>query len=78
MMNEKQIYRRMNEAYESEYGDRVDDEWYGDDDYKVWRFYRPSEHLEVKMIMVEECKRIDIFEKRNGEYQKVGNYSWRR
>lgn len=76
MMNEKQIYRRMNECYEAEYGDRDEDEWYGDDDPKIWRFYRPFEDLEVKLEMVEERKRVDIFEKRNGEYQKVGNYKW--
>lgn len=76
MMTEKQIFRRMNEAYENEYGDKLEDEWYGDDDPKIWRFYRPSEDLEVKLEMVEERKRVDIFEKRNGEYQKMGNYKW--
>lgn len=76
MMTEKQIYRRMNEAYENEYGDKLEDEWYGDESPKIWRFHRPSEDLEVKLEMVEERKRVDIFEKRNGEYQKVGNYSW--
>ena len=77
MMTEKQIYRRMNECYEMEYGAHdEEDEWYGDDDFKIWRFHRPSEDLEVKLEMIEERKRVDIFEKRNGEYQKVGNYKW--
>ena len=72
MMNEKQIYRRMNECYESQYGDRDEDEWYGDDDPKIWRFYRPSEDLEVKMIMDEENKQIKVYEKQT----YVGGYSW--
>lgn len=75
-MTEKQIFRRMNEAYKTEYGDRDEDEWYGEDDFKIWRFHRPSNDLEVKLEMVEERKRIDFFEKRNGEYCRVGNYSW--
>lgn len=72
MMNEKQIYRRMNEAYESLFGDRDEDEWYGDDDPKIWRFYRPSEDLEVKMIMDEENKQINVYKKQ----KYAGNYSW--
>ncbi len=72
MMNEKQIYRRMNEAYETLFGDRIEDEWYGDDDPKIWRFHRPSEDLEVKMIMDEENKRIAVY--KNHKYS--GNYSW--
>lgn len=72
MMNEKQIYRRMNEAYESLFGDRDEDEWYGDDDPKIWKFYRPSKDLEVKMVMDEENKRINVYKKQ----KYSGNYSW--
>lgn len=72
MMNEKQIYRRMNEAYETLFGDRDEDEWYGDDDPKIWRFYRPFKDLEVKMVMDEENKRITVY--KNHKYS--GNYSW--
>ncbi len=73
-MTEKQIYRRMNEAYESFYGDRDEDEWYGDDNSKVWRFYRPSRDLRVKLVMVD--KRVEAYEKVGDGYSKVGNYSW--
>lgn len=73
-MTEKQIYRRMNEAYENFYGDRDEDEWYGDDDPKVWRFYRPSSDLRVKLVMVD--KRVEVYEKVGDGYLKVGNYSW--
>lgn len=76
MLKEKQIFRRMNEAYEAKYGKRIEDEWYGEDNPKIWRFHRPSNNLEVKLEMVEERKRIDFFEKRNGEYYRVGNYTW--
>ena len=72
MMNEKQIYRRMNEAYETLFGDRDEDEWYGDDDPKIWRFYRPSKDLEVKMVMDEENKRIAVYK----DHKYSGNYSW--
>lgn len=76
MMTEKQIYRRMNEAYDSDYGDRDEDEWYGEDDPKIWRFYRPSIGYEVKLQMVEEDKRVDIYEKVNGDWFRVGVYCW--
>ena len=73
-MTEKQIYRRMNEAYESFYGDRDEDEWYGDDNPKVWRFYRPSRDLRVKLVMIN--KRVEVYEKVGDGYSKVGNYGW--
>ena len=71
MMNEKQIYRRMNEAYETFFGDRDEDQWYGDDNPKIWRFYRPSKDLEVKMVMDGEL-RISVYE--NHKYS--GSYYW--
>ena len=76
MMTEKQIYRRMNEAYESDYGYRDEDEWYGEDNSKIWRVYRPSIGYEIKLQMVEEYKRVDIYEKVNGDWFSVGVYCW--
>lgn len=73
MMNEKQIYRRMNEVYESLFGDRDEDEWYGDDDPKIWRFYRPSKDLEVKMVMDEKNKQITIY--KNHKYSGICSWS---
>ena len=77
-MTEKQIFKRMNEAYEQIYGDCIEDEWYGNDSPTIWRFHRPIIHLEVEMVMDIEAKRIDLFERHEGEYtyRKVGNYTW--
>lgn len=81
MLNEKQIYNRMNQCYEAEYGDYDNEaEWYGNDDPKEWLFYIPSQCINVKLLMIEEEKRIDIYERREDtkeeDYRRVGNYSW--
>ena len=77
-MTEKQIYRRMSEAYETFYGDKNEDEWYGEDDATIWKFYRPSEKLYVMMKIYPKEKRVDIRESNcDWNYWKgVGNYSW--
>lgn len=81
MMNEKQIYRRMNECYESEYGNYDNEaEWYGSNDPKTWEFEIPSRQVKVQMLMEEESKRIIINERPYGkgnEYKRVGCYEWR-
>ena len=80
MLNEKQIYNRMKQCYEAEYGEYDGEaEWYGSDNPKEWLFYIPSQRINVKLLMNEEEKRIDIYERiENGlrDYRRVGNYSW--
>ena len=75
-MTEKQIFKRMNEAYEQVYGDCIEDEWYGDDDPMVWKFYRPSTDVCAKLVMRLDEKRIDIYEVRDHEFVRIGNYTW--
>ena len=81
MMNEKQIYKRMNQCYENEYGNYDDEaEWYGSDDIKEWMFYIPSKRTYVMLKMEEENKEIRIFETkeeaRDKAWKRVGIYSW--
>lgn len=80
MMNEKQIDKRMNDCYESEYGMYDNEaEWYGTDDPKEWVFEIPSRQVKVQMLMDEENKRIFINERPYGEgneYKRVGVWSW--
>ena len=64
-MTEKQIYKRMNKAYETLYGADDSDEWYGVEDPKIWKFYRPSNSLHVQMVMMDD-KTIKVYE--NGNY----------
>ena len=78
-MTEKRIYNLMNKAYLNKFGDDIEDEWYGDDSPKIWRFNRPRESTGYKMELNEEKKRIDIYYRKNdkGEYHYLGNYSWK-
>lgn len=78
MMNEKQIYNRMNKAYEYYFGDEPTDEWYGDDSPTLWRFHRPREKMTYKMVMDIENKIIEIYGRKDKEeYMFLGNYSWK-
>ena len=78
-MTEKQIFKRMNDAYVNEYGDDDFDEWYGDDSPEIWRFYRPSEETEYKMVMDQPNKKINYFykTKNDEDFHRSGCYSWR-
>ena len=78
MLTEKQVYNRLNKVYETEFGDRDEDEWYGDDNPHIWRFYRPSEKATYKMVLDECYRQIALFEKKDTEteYRKIGNYTW--
>lgn len=93
MLTEKQIYNRLNKVYETEFGDRAEDEWYGTDDPYEWWFYRPSEDTEYKLIMDEKEKRIDIYYMESSKetwvimgnipelvtkFRRCGGYSWKR
>lgn len=74
MLNEKQIFNRMNRAYENYFGDKDEDEWYGSDDSKEWEFHRPSTDTYCKLVMNEKEKRIDIYEgKSRDSYKRIGN-----
>lgn len=82
-MTEKQIIRRMNEAYEIKYGEAVEDEWYGEDSPEIWRFHRPSKKLEVKMVLEQQNKRVNCYEIQNPnkiileeDWKYRGSYSW--
>ena len=78
-MTEKQMYRRLNEAFESDYKMYESEaEWYGDDDPHIWRFEIPSLEVRVRMTLEEENKRVVFEEEKFSEqgYKKVGNYSW--
>lgn len=79
MMNEKQIYNRMNKCYEELFGDEPTDEWYGDNDPKIWKFYRPRQDITYIMEMNEEEKKIEIsiHKRSDGEYEKFSTYVWR-
>lgn len=79
MMNEKQIYNRMNKCYESEYGHYDGEaEWYGSDHPKEWKFYIPSKKITVLMLMEEKTRRIYLNEKKDDEdeYRRVGIYDF--
>ena len=79
-MTEKQIFRRMNEAYEIEYGEDSSDEWFGEDSPEIWRFYRPSKETEYKMVMDQPNKKVNFFYKKkdDSEFHRSGCYSWKR
>ncbi len=87
-MNEKQIKRRMDEAWETHYKQYdMEAEWYGTDDNHIWVCDIPSKQITVKMELCEETKMITIseaiMEKQNGynyvretEWQIRSRYSW--
>ena len=87
-MTEKQIKRRMDEAWESHYIQyEMEAEWYGIDDNHVWVCDIPSKQITVKMELHEESKRVKIsesaLEKQRGynyvretEWRTRGYYSW--
>ena len=87
-MTEKQIKRRMDEAWESYYEQyEIEAEWYGINDDHIWVCDIPSKKVTVKMELHEESKRVEILEaalkKQNGynyvrktEWRTIGYYSW--
>ena len=87
-MTEKQIKRRMDEAFDSHYKQyEIEAEWYGNDDSHIWVFDIPSKQITVKMEINEESKRIKICEAqlekqsdyryvRETEWKTRGYYSW--
>jgi len=87
-MTEKQIKRRMDEAWELHYSwHEMEAEWYGIEDDHIWVCDIPSEKITVKMELNEEAKRITIYEAilekqrrydyvRETEWKVRGHYSW--
>ena len=65
-LNEKQIYNRLNRFYENNMGtdnfDTLNDEWYGTDDPREWKFYRPSDET-TYMLILNEDKSVTVFVK---------------
>ena len=87
-MTEKQIKRRMDEAWELQYKQyNMEAEWYGIDDDHVWVCDIPSKQITIKMVLNEESKRVSIYEAvlqkqnrydyiRETEWQIRGYYNW--
>ena len=78
-MNSRQIYNRLNQAFERDYKQYEDvAEWYGEDDEHIWRFHIPSRNVTVMLTLEEANKRVTIAETTppNSIYKVVGNYSW--
>lgn len=81
-MNEKQIYRRMNEAFEAEFSKyEYEAAWWGNDDLHIWVFTLPSLGIDIKMELNEEVKQVRFYvrdtipNKRN--YSYVDNANWK-
>jgi len=87
-MTEKQIKRRMDEAWESHYIQYdMEAEWYATDDFHEWICDIPSKQITVKMVLIEDAKRVTIYEAplekqrrydyvRETEWKVRGHYSW--
>ena len=87
-MTEKQIKRRMDEAWELIYKPyEMEAEWYGNDDSHIWVCDIPSRQVTVKMELNEEYKDIVIYEAalekqsrydyvRETEWEVVHHYGW--
>ena len=80
-MTEKQIKRRMDEAFDSHYKQyEIEAEWYGNDDSHIWVSDIPSQNITVKMEMDEKEKRIKICEtvmKKQSGYNYIRETEWK-
>jgi len=86
--SEKQIKRRMDEAWESHYaGYDAEAEWYVNPQPNIWVCHIPSKQITVKMVLFEDRKCVSIYEAplqkqarydvvRNAEWKIRGHYSW--
>ncbi len=83
-MTNKQLARRLDEAFQSHYGNRYENdvEWFENEDPHVWKCDIPNKQIGVKMTLVEADKRVDFEERKMqgngfyGDYYYAGNYSW--
>jgi len=80
-MTEKQIKRRMDEAWELHYSPyNTEAEWYGNDDPHIWVCDIPSKNITVKMILREDVKRVSIYEttlQKQSDYKHVREADWK-
>lgn len=80
-LTEKQIKRRMDEAFESHYMQyEIEAEWYGIEDSHVWVFDIPSKQITVMMELNEEAKRIKICEaqlEKQSDYRYIRDTEWK-
>ena len=80
-MTEKQIKRRMDEAWELYYKEHENEaEWYGNDEPNVWVCDIPSKKITVKMVLIEDKKRVSIYEaplEMQSSYEHVRETEWK-
>lgn len=80
-MTEKQIKRRMDEAWETHYSPyEMEAEWYGLDDDHIWVCDIPSKQITVKMELDEDTKRVTIYEaalEKQSDYRYVRETEWK-
>lgn len=80
-MTEKQIKRRMDEAWELNYKQyEMEAEWYGNDDAHIWVCDIPSKQITVKMVLNEKTKSISIYEtslEKQLRYDYVRDTEWK-
>lgn len=79
-MTEKQMKRRMDEAWELHYKEyEMEAEWYGTNDFKIWVCDIPSKEITVKMVLDETAKRVSIYEaplEKQSRYDVVRDAKW--
>ena len=67
MLNEKQIYNRLNRFYQNdlieENSDELFDEWYANpnDELNIWWFERPREKKQYKLLLDLNDKSITLY-----------------
>lgn len=76
-LNEKQIFNRLNKAYENYFGNEDADEWFGSDDVTEWIFTRPRKGNDYKMILDTDTKIVSMYCRKTGTYcwDFCGNFS---
>lgn len=89
-MTEKQIKRRMDEAWELHYKSYdLEAQWYGNDEPNIWVCDIPSKKITVKMELNEKAKTVTIWETtleeqsrydyvRDAEWIKRSCYCWKK
>ncbi len=75
-MTEKQIYDRLNRCYMNYFvgNDKEiqkNDEWFGEDDVRIWHWRRPKNDTEYRLMLNAETKEIT-------DERKIGNGKWRK
>lgn len=80
MLNEKQIYNRLNKVYINEFdGDNPEndlyDEWYGTDETNIWKWTRPNDR-DYMLELDLETKVVTAYERKNHreEWSEIGKF----